>query len=250
MAAAYHSGESCEKDYEAFIRKVNPWFQTNNRHSIVSQFEKCIMDRKSDPLYVTAKAKPMSKLTSEDYSHRSVINMFEGLLDQIKDIREDRLSKYKLVLISTSKGNATIRLNTPVDDADKKVHVPKVPQGKEATPAKWAADEAAAEAKQAADEAAAKAKQAADEAAAEAKVERDKDERYRIALKEYNIACEAWKKNRKSIIERNNKRLKKGLPASEVIPDPPVKPVREGGRRRTRRKNGRHRTQKKRKTYV
>ena len=244
-APIYHAAESCTKNFATFVEKVNPLFETRQRGSIISQFEKCILDRKADPNYIAAKEKAEqakaaqakgANLLPADYSHMSVVAMFQKLLDKIRLIREDRLSNYALELEITRDNAARIKL-TPGDVAQADIYIRHVAKGPREVSEEQMKAEMEAEA----------------EAEAEARAQEmlAKEEKYQADLAAYNKAHAAWVKDSNSIRTKNRNKSSFGEQKADVaIPPEPKKPVREGGRRRTRRKNGRRRTQKKRKTYV
>ena len=238
MPEPYHADESCTRDFTHFVAKVNPYFARNQRSLIISQFEKCIVDRKSDKLYKEAHAKSQSEWVDKDWSHHNVVVMFEKLLEKISPILEDRLNKYHLKLQPTRGKAVSIHLNKDVAHGDKVVRHEK--EGAKEV------GEGVLE-KQIKDE-----KAAADAAAAAAEKERI-DKLFQSAMETWEVAHKKWTKEKNGIENKNKNRSSINPKPLLEIPLEPVKPKREdfeGGRRRTRRKNGRRRTQKKRKTYV
>jgi hypothetical protein len=243
MAELYHKVDSCEADFTAFVDKVNPRFAGKQRSLIISQFEKCIADRKLDPLYRAAQAKPRSKWGQLDFSHFNTVVMFEELLAKISPIREDRLNNYRLVLLPTRNNAAKIALNNPVAQSDR-----FVPQPREGV--HEVAGEGVMEAQIAAEEEEARrAKAAAEEEARRAKAAA-KEKEFQDKMAKYEKEYKEWEVLKKKIDNKNKNRSSFNPKPLEEVPEPPTPPKPEGGRRHTRRKNGRRRTQKKRKTYV
>jgi hypothetical protein len=243
MAELYHKVDSCEADFTAFVDKVNPRFAGKQRSLIISQFEKCIADRKLDPLYKAAQKKDQSEWGGLDYSHFNTVVMFEELLAKISPIREDKLNKYRLVLLPTRRNAAKIVLNKDVEVGD--VFVPEARQGVHEV-----AGEGVMEAEIAAEqEEERRAKAAAEEEARRAKAAA-KEKEFQDKMAKYEKEYKEWEVLKKKIDNKNKNRSSFNPKPLEEVPEPPTPPKPEGGRRRTRRKNGRSRTQKKRKTYV
>jgi len=163
MAGDYHRAESCGRNFALFTDRVNGWFRTNQKSPIIAQFELCIADRKKDPLFVAAQEKRVKQIKWDpaDFSHYNVVLMFEGLLTEVRTIREDRLDQYSLLLEPTRKNAAKIVLSKAVVEADKIIKQ-KVRKGvREATDEEWAQAEEAAKKEQAAEGPAAAAPAAA-----------------------------------------------------------------------------------------
>jgi hypothetical protein len=265
LRGRYHRGDACNTDFVQFVLDMMKEFKGKKRAFIIAALTNCIRERTArNEAFKARKRDATAEELAEDEKHERVIKMFTDLLTDFNTIHSAKLPKYRFYYKLDKEGKPSIGIYpkiAPEDiqgvardfvDPSNAVAAPAAAatsaSNAAAAPAGWygVLDEETSKDR--------KAREAREKAmkAYEAKLATfNSDEKVAARKRDWDTKLENAKRadaqsGNTEATTRFFTNNGESFDKDKGAPKPPA----EGGRRHTRRKNGRRRTQKKRKTYV